>query len=65
MPATTWNRSRDGDFQAKVDVDVDIDGFIHDVFTTADMLHDEGRRELDNIGANEEEHLQSLGNANK
>jgi hypothetical protein len=71
MPTTTWNRSRDGDFQAEVDVDVDIDGRIHDVFTTADMLHDEGRRELDTIGANGEpmvhtiqEHPQSLGNAN-
>jgi hypothetical protein len=73
MPATTWNRSRDGDFQAEVDVDVDvdIDGLIHDVFTIADMLHDEGRRELDNMGANREpvvhaiqEHPQSLGNAN-
>jgi hypothetical protein len=71
MPATTWNRSKDGDFQAEVDVDVDIDGLIHDAFTTADILHDEGRRELDTIGANGEpvvhmiqEHRQSLGNAN-
>jgi hypothetical protein len=54
-----------------VDVDVDIDGFIHDVFTTVDMLHHEGRRELDNIRANKEpmvhmiqEHPQSLGNVN-
>jgi len=73
MLATTWNRSRDGDFQVEVDVDVDvdIDGFIRDAFTIADMLHDEGRRELDTIGANGEpmvhtiqEHPQSLGNAN-
>ncbi len=54
-----------------MDVDVDIDGLIHDVFTAIDMLHDEGRRELDNIGVNEEpavhtiqEYPQSLGNAN-
>jgi hypothetical protein len=71
MPATTWNRSRDGDFQAKVDVDVDIDGFIHDAFTTVDMFLDESKRELDTIGVNGEplvhtiqEHPQSLGNAN-
>ncbi len=38
MPATTWNRSKDGDFQAEVDVDVNIDGFIHDVFMIVDML---------------------------
>jgi hypothetical protein len=44
MFATTWNRSRNGDFQAEVDVDVDIDGLIHDAITTTDMLHDEGRR---------------------
>ncbi|CAM6016182.1 unnamed protein product [Sphagnum balticum] len=41
MPLATWNRSRDGDFKAKVDVDVNIDGLIHDVFTTTNMLHDE------------------------
>jgi hypothetical protein len=54
MPLVTLNRSRDGDFEAKMDVDVDIDGLIHDVFTIANMLHDEGRRKLDNIGANRE-----------
>ncbi len=71
MPTTTWNRSRDGDFQAEVDLDVDIDGLIHDALTIADMLHDEDRRKLDTIGANRQpmvhtiqEHLQSLGNAN-
>ncbi len=52
MLATTWNRFRYGDFQAKMDVDVDIDGLIHDGFTATYMLHDEGRKELDNIGAN-------------
>jgi hypothetical protein len=35
-----------------MDVDVDIDGLIHDAFTATKMLHDEGKRELDNIGAN-------------
>jgi hypothetical protein len=38
MLATTWNRSRNGDFQVEVDVDVDIDGLIHDAFTTTNML---------------------------
>jgi len=38
MLATTWNRSRDGDFQDEANVDVDIDGFIHHAFTTTDML---------------------------
>jgi hypothetical protein len=52
MPLVTWNRSRDGDFELEVDVDVDIDGLIHDVFTIIKMLHDEGRRELENIGTN-------------
>jgi hypothetical protein len=49
MRATTWNRFRNGDFQPKVDVDVDIDGFIRDAFTIADMLHDESKRELDGV----------------
>jgi hypothetical protein len=53
LPAT-WNRSRDVDFKVEMDVDVNIDGVIHDVFTIVNMLHDEGRRELDNIGANRE-----------
>jgi len=54
MPSATWNSSKDGDFEAKVNVDVDIDGFTHDVFTIVDMLHDEGRKKLDNIGTNRE-----------
>jgi hypothetical protein len=54
MPPATWNRSRDGDFKAEVDVDVNIDGLIHDVFIITNMLHNEGRRELDNTGANRE-----------
>jgi hypothetical protein len=52
MPLVTWNRSRDGDLEVEMDVDVDIDGLIHDVFTITNMLHDEGRRELENIGTN-------------
>jgi len=54
MPLATWNRSNDGDFKVEVGVDVDIDGLIHDVFTITNMLHDEGRRELENIGTNRE-----------
>lgn len=46
MHAATWNTSRNGDFQPKMDVDVNIDGFIRDVFTTANILHDESRRKL-------------------
>ncbi len=54
MHVATWNRSRDGDFEVEVDVDVDIDGLIHDVFTITNMLHVDGRRELENIGTNRE-----------
>ncbi len=28
---------------------MNIDGFIHDVFTTIDMLHDESRRKLGGV----------------
>jgi hypothetical protein len=38
-----------GDICARVDVELDINGFIHDVFTMVNMIHDEGTHGLEGL----------------
>lgn len=36
-----WNKPKGGDICVRVDVDLDINGLIHDAFTMVNMIHDE------------------------
>jgi hypothetical protein len=38
-----------GDICARMDVDLDINGFIHDVFTMVNMIHDEGTHGMEGL----------------
>ncbi len=36
-----WSKPKGGDICVRVDMDLDINGLIHDVFTMVNMIHDE------------------------
>ncbi len=70
MPIATW-RARESSFRVEVDANVDIGNLIHDVFVFGDMVHDEHRKEVEEIGIDEgpmpriQEGLETHGNKNR
>jgi hypothetical protein len=45
----TW-KGKESSFRVEVDANVDIGSLIHDVFVVGDMVHDEHRKEVEEIG---------------
>jgi hypothetical protein len=66
----TW-KGRKSSFRVEVDANVDIGSLIHDVFVVGDMVHDEHRRAVEEIGINgrpmprTQEGLKTHGNKNR
>ncbi len=70
MLVATW-RARKSSFHVEVDANVDIGSLVHDVFVVRDMVHDEYKREVEEIGIDEgpmprtQEGLKTHGNKNR
>ncbi len=69
MLVATW-KAKESSFRVEVDANVDIGSLIHDVFVVGDMVHDEHRKEVEEIGTYEgpiprtHEGLETHGNKN-
>jgi len=48
----TW-KARESSFHVEMDADVDIGSLICDTFVVRDMVHDEHRKEVEEIGLDE------------